>query len=292
MKKIYLCSVALFVGLVSFAQEMVPVTDVKDNVSETITAATEIISFTKILTIIVVLILVWGFIKVLNWFIENLVKNFNRYRLKILRVQPMIIVVLWITTIYTLILTLFKPSAETVYALMGSSALALGFAMQDILKNVFGGLLIIIDRPFQIGDKININNNYGEVVKIGIRNTIINTADDNLVSIPNGAIISTDISNANSGSLDCMVVVEMWLPIDINVEKVRKIAYEATITSRYLNYDKAVSILFFDHFDNRPATKLVIQAYVLDNRYERVFGGDVTETAKKAFALNKIYEEN
>lgn len=291
MKKIYLCSVALFIGLVSFAQEMVPVTDVKDNVSETITAATEIISFTKILTIIVVLILVWGFIKVLNWFIENLVKNFNRYRLKILRVQPMIIVVLWITTIYTLILTLFKPSAETVYALMGSSALALGFAMQDILKNVFGGLLIIIDRPFQIGDKININNNYGEVVKIGIRNTIINTADDNLVSIPNGAIISTDISNANSGSLDCMVVVEMWLPIDINVEKVRKIAYEATITSRYLNYDKAVSILFFDHFDNRPATKLVIQAYVLDNRYERVFGGDVTETAKKAFALNKIYEE-
>ena len=136
MKKIYLCSMALFVDLVSFAQEIVPVTDVKDNVSETITAATEIISFTKILTIIVVLILVWGFIKVLNWFIENLVKNFNRYRLKILRVQPMIIVVLWITTIYTLILTLFKPSAETVYALMGSSALALGFAMQDILKNV------------------------------------------------------------------------------------------------------------------------------------------------------------
>jgi len=292
MKKIYLCSIAFFVDLVSAAQEIVPVTDVKDNVSETITAATEIISFTKILTIVVVLILVWGFIKVLNWFIENLVKNFNRYRLKILRVQPMIIVVVWITAIYTLILTLFKPSAETVYALMGSSALALGFAMQDILKNVFGGLLIIIDRPFQIGDKININSNYGEVVKIGIRNTIINTADDNLVSIPNGAIISTDISNANSGSLDCMVVVEMWLPIDINVEKVRKIAYEATITSRYLNYDKAVSILFFDHFDNRPATKLVIQAYVLDNRYERVFGGDVTETAKKAFGLNKIYEIN
>ena len=217
MKKIYLCSIAFFVDLVSAAQEIVPVTDVKDNVSETITAATEIISFTKILTIVVVLILVWGFIKVLNWFIENLVKNFNRYRLKILRVQPMIIVVVWITAIYTLILTLFKPSAETVYALMGSSALALGFAMQDILKNVFGGLLIIIDRPFQIGDKININSNYGEVVKIGIRNTIINTADDNLVSIPNGAIISTDISNANSGSLDCMLVVEMWLPIDINV---------------------------------------------------------------------------
>ena len=276
----------------SQAQDMETVTDVQSNVSDTLNAATEIVSFTKVFTIIVVLILVWGFIKVLNWFIDNLVKNFNRYRLKILRVQPMIIVLVWIISIYTLILTLFKPSAETVYALMGSSALALGFAMQDILKNVFGGLLIIIDRPFQIGDKIDINDNYGEVVKIGIRNTIINTSDDNLVSVPNGAIISTDISNANSGSLDCMVVVELWLPININVEKVRKIAHEATITSRYLNYDKPVSILFFDHFDNQPATKLVIQAYVLDNRYERVFAGDITETAKKAFTLSKIYTEN
>ncbi len=289
-------SIVIFISVMSFfksqAQDMETVTDVQSNVSDTLNAATEIVSFTKVFTIIVVLILVWGFIKVLNWFIDNLVKNFNRYRLKILRVQPMIIVLVWIISIYTLILTLFKPSAETVYALMGSSALALGFAMQDILKNVFGGLLIIIDRPFQIGDKIDINDNYGEVVKIGIRNTIINTSDDNLVSVPNGAIISTDISNANSGSLDCMVVVELWLPININVEKVRKIAHEATITSRYLNYDKPVSILFFDHFDNQPATKLVIQAYVLDNRYERVFAGDITETAKKAFTLSKIYTEN
>lgn len=289
-------SIVIFISFMSFfksqAQDMETVTDVQSNVSDTLNAATEIVSFTKVFTIIVVLILVWGFIKVLNWFIDNLVKNFNRYRLKILRVQPMIIVLVWIISIYTLILTLFKPSAETVYALMGSSALALGFAMQDILKNVFGGLLIIIDRPFQIGDKIDINDNYGEVVKIGIRNTIINTSDDNLVSVPNGAIISTDISNANSGSLDCMVVVELWLPININVEKVRKIAHEATITSRYLNYDKPVSILFFDHFDNQPATKLVIQAYVLDNRYERVFAGDITETAKKAFTLSKIYTEN
>ena len=289
MKKFILFSISIFTSALGFSQEMETVTDVKANVSETLNAATEIVSFTKVFTIVVVLILVWGFNKILNWFIDNLVKNFNRYRLKILRIQPMINVLVWIVAIYTLIITLFKPSAETVYALMGSSALALGFAMQDILKNVFGGLLIIIDRPFQIGDKIDINNKYGEVVKIGIRNTIINTADDNLVSIPNGAIISTDISNANSGALDCMVVIDMWLPIDINVEKIRKIAHEATITSRYLNYDKPVSILFFDHFDNQPATKLVIQAYVLDNRYERVFAGDVTETAKKAFALNNIY---
>ena len=273
----------------SFGQQSETVSDVKDNVSETLNAATEIVSISKIMTIVVVLLLVWAFNKLLAWFFKNLVKNFNRYRLKILRIQPMVNVMVWILTIYTLILTLFKPSAETVYALMGSSALALGFAMQDVLKNVFGGLLIIIDRPFQIGDKINIKGSYGEVVKIGIRNTIINTAEDNLVSIPNATIINDEISNANSGALDCMVVVNLWLPIQIDVDKVRKIAHEAAITSRYLNFDKPVSILFFDHFDNQLATKVVIKAYVLDTRYEKAFEGDVTETAKKAFGLNGIY---
>jgi small-conductance mechanosensitive channel len=277
------------VSSVVFAQQET-VSDVRNNVSETLNNATDIVSVTKVMTIVVVLVLVWMFIRLLNWFFKNLVKNFNRHRLRILRIQPMVNIMIWILALYTLIMTLFKPSAETVYALMGSSALALGFAMQDVLKNVFGGLLIIIDRPFQIGDKINIKGNYGEVVKIGLRNTTINTADDNLVSIPNATIISDEISNANSGALDCMVVINLWLQTQVDVDKVRKIAHEAAITSRYLNIDKPVSILFFDHFDNQPATKVVVKAYVLDTRYEKAFEGDVTETAKKAFAINGIYD--
>ncbi len=265
------------------------VQDVHENVGKTLGKATEIVSFTKVLTIVVVLILTWGFIKILNWFFKNMVKNFNRYRLKILRIQPVTNILVWTLSIYTLIMTLFNPSAEALYALMGSSALALGFALQDILKNVFGGLLIILDRPFQIGDRINIKGNYGEVVNIGLRNTQVNTLDDNLVTIPNSAIISDNISNANSGALDCMVVVNLWLPVNVDVSRVRKIAHEAAITSRYLNIDKPVTILFFDHFDNQPATKVLVKAYVLDARYEKLFEGDVTEVTKKAFIEEGIY---
>ncbi len=272
----------------SFGQEKT-VTDVKNNVENTINTATEVISFTKIFTIVIVIILTWGLMRLLDWFFKNLVKNFNRHRLKILRLQPIIKILLWTLAIYTLIITLFNPSAEAIYALMGSSALALGFALQDIVKNIFGGLLIILDRPFQIGDRINIKGNYGEVVNIGLRNTIINTSDDNTVTIPNSAIISDSISNANSGALDCMVVVNLWLPINVDVEIARKIAHESAITSRYLNIDKPVGILFFDHFDDHAATKVVIKGYVLDTMYEKLFEGDVTEAAKKAFIEEGIY---
>ncbi len=275
-------------SLSSLAQEQT-VKDVKNNVENTISTATEVISFTKILTIVIVIILTWGLMKLLDWFFKNLVKNFNRHRLKILRLQPVMKILVWTLAIYTLIITLFNPSAEAVYALMGSSALALGFALQDIVKNIFGGLLIILDRPFQIGDRINIKGNYGEVINIGLRNTIVSTLDDNTVTIPNSAIISDSISNANSGALDCMVVVNLWLPIDVDVAKVRKIAQEAAITSRYLNIDKPVVILFFDHFDDHAATKVVIKGYVLDALYEKLFEGDVTEAAKKAFIEAGIY---
>ena len=287
MKKI--CNILFtFFCLTSFAQEQT-VKDVKNNVENTINTATEVISFTKIFTIIIVVILTWGLIKLLDWFFKNLVKNFNRHRLKILRLQPVMKILVWTLAIYTLIITLFNPSAEAIYSLMGSSALALGFALQDIVKNIFGGLLIILDRPFQIGDRINIKGNYGEVVNIGLRNTIVSTLDDNTVTIPNSAIISDSISNANSGALDCMVVVNLWLPINVDVANVRKIAHEAAITSRYLNIDKPVVILFFDHFDDHAATKVVIKGYVLDALYEKLFEGDVTEAAKKAFIEAGIY---
>ncbi len=263
---------------------------VSDNVGDAITRAREIISLEKILTVLVVLALTWLTIRVLGWGFDWAVKRFNRHRLRILRLKPITNVLLWILTIFILVETLFNPTAETLYALGASSALALGFAAQDILKNIFGGLLIIFDRPFQMGDRINVKGNYGEVVGIGIRNTQINTLDDSIVTVPNSAIISDSVSNANSGALDCMVVVDLWLPVDVDIEKVRKIAYEAAITSRYLNIDKPVVILFFDHLDRKPITNVKIKAYVFDARYEKGFAGDVTEAAKKAFLEAGIYE--
>ncbi len=285
-------SIFIFITSLSFAQDQVKETVeyVSDNVNDAFDKATGFVSPTIILTVVVVLILIWTSIRTVNWFFDRLVSKFNRHRLKILRVQPIINILIWITGINALIFTLFEPTAEKIYAGLASISIALGFALQDILKNIFGGILIILDKPFQIGDRINIKGNYGEVINIGLRNTQINTLDDNLITIPNSTIISENISNANAGALDCMVVVNLWLPININVEQVRKIAYEAAATSRFLNLDKPISILFFDHFDNNPSTNVKVKAYVLDTRYEKGFEGDITEASKKAFRQAGIYD--
>ncbi|MEL6986747.1 MAG: mechanosensitive ion channel family protein [Bacteroidota bacterium] len=263
--------------------------NVQENVNETLTTFKDIFSFSRIISIVLIMFFVWLFLKILDWFFVYLVDRFNRHRLKILRVQPVVRVLVWIVASWVVVNTLFDLSPTTIMTFMTTSAVALGFAAQDILKNIFGGLLILFDRPFQIGDRIQVKEKYGEVKNIGLRTTQINTLDDSMVTIPNSSIVSESVSNANSGALDCMVVVDLWLPIDINVEKARKIALEAAITSRYLNIDKPVVILFFDHIEHAPATNVKIKAYVLDARYEKAFAGDVTEAAKKAFKEVGLY---
>ncbi len=249
----------------------------------------EILNPIKIMTALVVVFLTWLFVRAINWFFNKLIQQFPKRRLEIKRVQPIITVIIWAVAIFSLILTLFET--KNIWAAATGSALALGLGLQDVTKNIFGGLLILLNRPFQVGDKVNIKGTYGEVKKIGLQTTLINTSDDNLVSVPNAAIVNESVSNANAGALDCMVVVNLWLPVDIDVELVRNLAFESAITSRYLNIDKPVTVLFFDHFDQQAATNVQIKAYVLDARYEKQFEGDVTEAAKNAFAEAGLYHK-
>ncbi len=291
MKKIF-CKIVLLYGLLhSFtvqAQENAT-EEVGENVEGALSTATEVLSPANILTIFAVLLTVWLTIKALDFLFDYLANRLNRYRLRIRRMQPVAKIIVWAVAIYSVVMTLFNPEPQAVYALLASSALALGFASQDLLKNIFGGFMIIFDNPFQLGDRISIDGNYGEVVNIGMRTTQINTLDDSIVTIPNSKIINTNVSNANTGALDCMVVVNLWLPIHINAAQVKKIAYEAAVTSKYLNIDKGVNVLFFDTFDKQAATNVKVKAYVLDARYEKAFESDVTEAAKKAFNEAKIY---
>ena len=264
--------------------------DVQNNVTDAFSEIIRLLSPGKIISILLIMLAVWLITKGMDWVFRRLAYNFNQYRLQILRLRPIFNVLLWALTAFVLVDTIIQPESKLIIAVLASSAFAVGFAAQDILKNFIGGLLIILERPFSIGDRIQVGSVYGEVKRIGLRATQVNTLDDSMVTIPNSKITSEMVSNANSGALDCMVVINLWLPINIEVEKTRKIAFEAAVTSRYVNIDRPIQILFFDHFDNQASTNVRVKAYVLDARYEKAFEGDVTGAAKKAFREARYYD--
>jgi len=146
------------------------------------------------------------------------------------------------------------------------------------LKNLFGGIMLILDRPFQVGDKIQFQDHYGEVQQIGLRSSRIVTPGDSVVTIPNGELIRNAVSNANTGALDCLVVTNIYLPADCPVDEVKQIAFKAVISSRFVFMKKPISIMTENEMhERRFILKLKVKAYVLDIRYEFPFQSDVTE---------------
>ena len=87
-----------------------------------------------------------------------------------------------------------KPLTSVVAGL-GEGGLALALAAQDTLKNVFGSLMIFVDKPFETGDRIVVGAHDGAVEEVGLRSTRIRTLDGHLVTIPNGELAHQSIQN-------------------------------------------------------------------------------------------------
>ena len=231
----------------------------------------------------IVLILTFFVVQGTAYALNALSERSAERRLFFKRIVPIARIVLWAFAIYFVIRVVFAVDARGLLAAAAAVGVAIGFAAQDILKNIFGGLVIVFDQPFQVGDKIQVGNSYGEVVSIGLRSTRIVTPDDSLVSVPNSQVVDTQVSSANSGALDCQVVTDLYLPGFVDEAEAKRIAYQAAASSKYVYLQKPIVVLVKDEFKETFLTHLKVKAYVLDARYEFVFMSDVTERARAEF---------
>lgn len=237
----------------------------------------------RIVFSIVLLIGTFWVLRFLIWLIETAAERSARRRLLLKRLIPVTRMVVWSFAIYFVVSNIFEVDRNGLIAASAALGVGIGLAAQDVLKNILGGITIILDQPFQVGDKVAVGGTYGEVVSIGLRSTRIVTLDDSLVSVPNAQVVDSQVSNANAGALDCQVVTDLYLPGWVDVEKAKQIAYSAAANSRYVFLDKPIVVLVKDEFKETFLTHLVVKAYVLDTRYESVFASDITETSKIEF---------
>ncbi|RKD91498.1 mechanosensitive ion channel-like protein [Mangrovibacterium diazotrophicum] len=238
----------------------------------------EIFSFAKIFWAIVFCLVGYFIIRFLSKSIEAWSEKNAERRIKGKALLPVVKIASWIIVSYIVIRGIFNPPLGSLIAFGASIGVAIGFAAQDLLKNIFGGFVILIDRPFKVGDKIEVGSVYGEVLDMSLRSTRIQTADDSLVTLPNGELLNQPISNSNSGESNCQVVAEIYLPITIDTVKVRQIAVEAAQTSQYIYLAKPIAVLFFNDIKHdKLCYKMRLKAYVMDIRYEFAFKSEMTE---------------
>lgn len=251
------------------------------------------ISFSRIFWTIILLAIGYLFIKLLVKFLSIIAERSTKLRITIKSIIPIVRIVIWTIVIFAIIKGVYDPPMETLLAMGASVAIAVGLAAQDLLKNVFGGIMLLFDRPFQVGDKIEAGKYYGEVIEIGLRATRLVTPDDSMVSVPNMELMNTSVSNSNSGELNCQVVAEIYLPIDVDTQKARKIAIESAQVSKYIYLNKPIVVLFFNELKQRRSVlKMRIKAYVMDIRYEFQFKSDMTEIVIRELLAQSIIKKD
>lgn len=231
-----------------------------------------------------VVILVFHFlIRMLVWILETLAERSVARRLSFKWLIPITRMTLWAIATYLIVNNVFRVDAQGLLAASAALGVAIGIAAQDMLKNVLGGLIVVFDQPFQVGDKIRVGASYGEVVSIGLRSTRIVTADDDLVTIPNAQVVGEQVANSNAGQLNCQVLTDLYLPGRVDERKAKEIAFEAAVTSQYVFLARPIVVLVQDEFRTTFVTRIRVRAYVLDPRFEFLLQSDITERARDGF---------
>ena len=104
---------------------------------------------------------------------------------------------------------------------LGIGGLALALAAQDMVKNIFGGIMIFLDKPFKIGDRIKVNGYDGIVEEVGLRSTRVRDLDGRLVIIPNNSFSDNEILNVTSEP-NRKVVLNLGLTYDTTPDQMNE----------------------------------------------------------------------
>jgi MscS family membrane protein len=255
-----------------------------DQVKETAAQITTLISPLDILVILLLFVATYYVIKAISFILNTLAARLTRQRTLLLQMLAVVRIGLWVLVVYVVVAGILQPTRESLIALWATAGVGIGLAAQDVLKNIFGGFVILLDRPFQVGDLIDVGPHHGEVLNIGLRATRIRTRDDTVVTVPNAEVMRQPVLNANSGALDCMVVTELYLPAFVDPRRARRIVYEAAATSPFLFTRKPILVQVLDDFrGHRFVTRVVAKAYVYDHRLEPRLAADITSRAKQGF---------
>jgi MscS family membrane protein len=236
----------------------------------------------RIASVLLIFALTWLLIRYATKFLDLVSQRGPRARFAVKWIEPVLRIGLWFVAGFAAF-DLLSPSRETFIAAVGSVAIAIGLGAQDLIKNLVGGLVVVADRPYQLGDRVKIGQAYGEIDHIGLRSTKLTTPEDTRVTIPNADILNGEVFNANSGVPDCQVVTDVFLPPDTDPAVASRIGYEVACTSPFTYLAKPVTVLICDEFDRRPYVKVRIKAYVFDHRYEPRMQSDITSRAKTEF---------
>lgn len=236
----------------------------------------------KLIIAIIILVIGYKVIKVLIKLLQKS-KGFNKLNKSvetflISAIQILLRVILFIT-----VLTYLGVPMTSVIAILGSFGLALGLALQGGLSNIAGGILILIFKPFKVGDTIDTHTDTGAVQSINIFYTVLQTQDNRLINLPNGPLSNTSIINLstiNKKKVDLKLIVDY----KNDIEKVKSVINDVLDKEKLIKGEERTVRL---GENSLYGLVFYVQCWVKPEDYNNT-NYNLNENIKLAFDKNKI----
>lgn len=172
----------------------------------------------------------------------------------------------------------------SVIAILGAAGLAVGMALSGTLQNFAGGVILLVFKPFKVGDFIDVQGFLGTVTEIQIFNTILKTPDNKVILIPNGGVAGNSITNY-SHEEERRVELKVGIGYEDDIDFAKKVVLEVIDGCTLIKKEPLPFIAVADLGDN--AVILVIRVWGETIQYWDIYYY-LNEHIKKAFDANKI----
>ena len=192
-------------------------------------------------------------------------------------------VALYVVLIISVIAILGIPMASIV-AVLGSAGLAIGLALQGALSNIAGGIMLILFKPFTIGDYVDAAGCSGTVDNIGLFYTVIKTVDNKRITIPNSNITGANVTNYSCED-QRRVDIAFTVAYGTDIAKAKKVILDVVNSNELALKDPEPFIRISNHLDS--SIEITTRTWCNSADYWTVFF-DITEGVNKAFAENNI----
>jgi len=240
-------------------------------------------AFSIIMALVIFLVGKWLARKITNLLVTVLrkVKGMDETLIKFL--ENIVYYILMIVVILTAISELGVETTSFL-AILGAAGLAIGLALKDSLGNFASGVMIILFKPFKVGDVVNAAGVTGSVSEVGIFNSIFITPDNQKIIIPNGAITSGSITNINAHTTRRVDLV-VGIGYDDDIKKAKDVLNDIVSSNEKVLVDRGITVAVSELADS--SVNFVVRAWVNTPDYWDVKFG-LTESVKLRFDEENI----
>jgi len=174
----------------------------------------------------------------------------------------------------------------------GVAGIAIGFAAKDTLSNLIAGVLLIVDRPFEIGDRIEVwsapsgSATWGDVLDVGLRATKIKTTDNIIIIIPNNEIMKRDIVNYTIISSKIRVRVNIGIAYDANIVTAKRLILSVADGAAWIAKDPEPRVVVRNFGES--SVDLQARVWIEDARRRMDTISYITDKVKETFDQNGI----